>query len=312
MSKRICDVPGCERVHEARGYCRAHYRRWQATGSPGPAEIQKKSPLPSDGLCIVIVCEHPARTRGYCNGHYARFRLTGDAGTATLKTQAPRGSNTICTVEGCARDARCRGLCIGHYSRRRKTGNVGAAELREQSPAGIYTTCTVNGCDRPHKARGYCGAHLLRWRKGGDPGAPEVRPRRDPSARDERGRKFCTGGEHWTPEGGFHRDSRTVDGFNGHCRRCQRDKVLRRTYGITLDEYEAMAAAQGGKCAICDLPPENGGALHIDHDHACCPDRCMSCGECIRGLLCSPCNTALGLLRDDISRLSAAMDYLKR
>lgn len=312
MTKRICSVPGCERAHEAHGYCRAHYRRWQQTGDPGPVEIQRKSPPPPDGLCIVAVCEYPAKTRGYCTGHYARFRQTGDAGTSALKKRSPRGSNTICTIEDCGRAAKCRGLCVGHYSRWRKTGATGAAELREQMPAGACTVCTVNGCDRPHKARGYCNAHLFRWRKGGDPGVPQVRERRDPNARDEQGRKFCVGGAHWTPEEEFHRDSRTADGYNGRCRRCQRDGVLRRTYNITLDEYEAMVAAQDGRCAICSLPPESGGSLHIDHDHACCPDKCKSCGECIRGLLCSPCNTALGLLRDDVSRLSAAMNYLTR
>lgn len=31
-SERACSVPGCERPHKARGYCRPHYRRWQRHG----------------------------------------------------------------------------------------------------------------------------------------------------------------------------------------------------------------------------------------------------------------------------------------
>lgn len=31
---RVCSIEGCERLHVARGYCRAHYTRWRETGSP--------------------------------------------------------------------------------------------------------------------------------------------------------------------------------------------------------------------------------------------------------------------------------------
>jgi hypothetical protein len=55
---------------------------------------------------------------------------------------------------------------------------------------------------------------------------------------------------------------------------------LRRRYGITPDDYDAMADAQGGVCAICGLPPRKG-TLDVDHDHAT--------GR-VRGLLCRRCN----------------------
>jgi hypothetical protein len=83
-------------------------------------------------------------------------------------------------------------------------------------------------------------------------------------------------------------------------------------YGLTPEAYDALAEAQGGVCAICGGPPVGGGRLDIDHDHECCPDRARSCGECIRGLLCGPCNWGLGNFKDDPARLAAAAAYLTR
>ena len=71
-------------------------------------------------------------------------------------------------------------------------------------------------------------------------------------------------------------------------------------YGITLEEYNTMLAAQGGGCAICGNPP-GARSLHVDHDHAT--------GE-VRGLLCIGCNVALGGFRDDPELLARAIDYL--
>lgn len=75
----------------------------------------------------------------------------------------------------------------------------------------------------------------------------------------------------------------------------RRNAALRRKYGITHADFEAMAAAQDGKCAICGKVPEmrrsntqtgrTWTALVVDHCHT--TDR-------VRGLLCLPCNTVLG------------------
>jgi hypothetical protein len=75
-------------------------------------------------------------------------------------------------------------------------------------------------------------------------------------------------------------------------------------YGITATTYDAMLAAQGGGCAICGAKPASPwgrSALHVDHDHAT--------GK-VRGLLCMPCNTALGFFRDSPSLLARATTYL--
>ena len=83
-------------------------------------------------------------------------------------------------------------------------------------------------------------------------------------------------------------------------------------YRLSLETYDAMLTAQGGKCAICgaDSPGDvRIGRFHVDHDHACCPGD-KTCGKCVRGLLCRACNTALGNFGDDPDRLLAALSYL--
>jgi hypothetical protein len=75
-------------------------------------------------------------------------------------------------------------------------------------------------------------------------------------------------------------------------------------YGITPEQYGRLAAAG---CAICKRTDR---ALHVDHDHRCCP-KSHTCGRCVRGLLCGPCNRAIGLLGDDAATLRSATAYLE-
>jgi hypothetical protein len=74
-------------------------------------------------------------------------------------------------------------------------------------------------------------------------------------------------------------------------------------YGLSPAETDQLLACHGGKCAICGAAPAAGRRLHIDHDHKT---------HEIRGCLCSRCNTAVGLFRDDCRILAAAIDYLKK
>jgi hypothetical protein len=91
--------------------------------------------------------------------------------------------------------------------------------------------------------------------------------------------------------------------------------LLKRRYGLTMERYDAMVKAQGGKCAICGGDPSgplNGGVslrLFVDHDHSCCTGK-DSCGECVRGLLCSNCNLVLGQISDSLDWLIKAERYL--
>lgn len=76
------------------------------------------------------------------------------------------------------------------------------------------------------------------------------------------------------------------------------NRCLAKQYGLTREQYDAMAAKQNGRCAICGGPPSKR-VLGVDHDHAT--------GR-VRGLLCHKCNIFVGYLEtsptDIVERIS--------
>lgn len=79
-----------------------------------------------------------------------------------------------------------------------------------------------------------------------------------------------------------------------------------RKYGLTVEQYDAMLAAQDGRCAICRQPPAPHLSmrellLFVDHDHTT---------QSVRGLLCHRCNSGLGIFYDDPRLLRRAIAYL--
>jgi len=88
---------------------------------------------------------------------------------------------------------------------------------------------------------------------------------------------------------------------------CKRSDLKKR-FGISLETFNAMKEKQQHCCAICGQPEtaidhrtKKLRDLAVDHNH--------NTGE-IRGLLCTRCNTAIGLLQDDIDLLAKAISYL--
>lgn len=84
-----------------------------------------------------------------------------------------------------------------------------------------------------------------------------------------------------------------------------RGRNLRRVYGISTADYDAMFLAQKGLCAICARSPEHVSKrrLAVDHNHVT--------GQ-LRQLLCAACNTMIGLAHESAERLMSAASYLKR
>lgn len=199
-------------------------------------------------------------------------------------------------------------------------------------------TCSFPGCTARHKARGWCALHYYQWRTTG-----EVKPRKwaakggacvvcgDPVPEGSGRRKHCSGACQ-VRDSRHHGDrpaeatcafcgqtfslGRTASGklqrtdtkWCPDCGRESPDVQRFRRYGVTKQQYDE-ALARG--CEICGATDRK---LHIDHDHECCPAHGgrgpATCGECVRGFICGPCNRGLGLFRDDPAALTRAADYL--
>ncbi len=86
----------------------------------------------------------------------------------------------------------------------------------------------------------------------------------------------------------------------------QRRDALRKLYGMTLDEYDAMFYEQGGQCAICGseyIGRKGAKYFNVDHDHKT---------GVTRGLLCRHCNIGLGSFMDDPEILASAIQYVQQ
>ena len=77
-------------------------------------------------------------------------------------------------------------------------------------------------------------------------------------------------------------------------------------YKLTPHAFAALLEVQGGRCAICEKVPSY--TPHVDHDHNYCPTS-RTCGKCVRGILCSRCNTALAWHEEHAAGAAA---YLER
>ncbi len=82
-----------------------------------------------------------------------------------------------------------------------------------------------------------------------------------------------------------------------------REQHLKKSFNMSLVEYDALFAQQGNVCAICKSDTPRGGHgknFHVDHCHET---------KIIRGILCGKCNVALGSL-DSIELLESAIKYI--
>lgn len=208
---------------------------------------------------------------------------------------------TSCAQQECAGRAVTRGYCNAHYQAARRRGDF------------TSTACSVNGCEGPGFQRGLCGLHYDRKRKTGEVGGPERLTRLPGAAHVRRdGLKQCLRCDKWLPESEYHKLNRNIpgadDGLAQKCRQCSRELKRLSNWGLSGDQIECLVFEQGG-CAICKRTDPGVKGWCVDHDHKCCPGQ-TSCGRCLRGILCGTCNSAIGLLRENVDTLSNAIDYL--
>ena len=141
--------------------------------------------------------------------------------------------------------------------------------------------------------------------------------------------KHCSKCNTEKPSSDFHVDRTSADGRYSQCRLCKtayhREYIranprksahnnlkylLKRNYGITPKDRERLYERCGLQCEICAHPlarPSPKGqvayAASIDHSHLT---------GAVRGVLCSNCNKALGMLQDDPNVVRMAAAYLEK
>ena len=104
-------------------------------------------------------------------------------------------------------------------------------------------------------------------------------------------------------------------------------RVLRYTlynHRMTMEQYTALRLAQADRCGACKEPLRFGEprAVTVDHDPRCCQYEGLgtrrtkgapiSCGKCVRALLCGPCNRAVGFLERYPQRVHMWIEYVRR
>lgn len=98
-------------------------------------------------------------------------------------------------------------------------------------------------------------------------------------------------------KGNFYQDPKRKDGLHPECKQCRKESHYKREYGL---EYSTARTLIENGCRACGAK-ENEARLVIDHCHKT---------GLVRGCLCSSCNTALGLLGDNITTVLKLANHL--
>lgn len=78
---RTCSVDDCDRKHDAKGYCKKHYKRFSKRGTVD-------SVVPQVRICSISNCNNKHDARGYCKTHYRKFIRRGSDKHLTDITRA--------------------------------------------------------------------------------------------------------------------------------------------------------------------------------------------------------------------------------
>ena len=105
----------------------------------------------------------------------------------------------------------------------------------------------------------------------------------------------------------FWKDNKKAHGMGSYCKPCSKERnhfyYVEKFYGMKHADWMEMFNDQDGRCKVCSTPQSQlKQRLCVEH----CHDTMR-----IRGLVCKPCNTALGLLNDNPELLRKAAEYLE-
>lgn len=108
----------------------------------------------------------------------------------------------------------------------------------------------------------------------------------------------------WKINTEFYVKDRATNRLDTTCKPCRIILHRIKNLGVTNEEYHDMLISQKSKCGVCKkrLYSRRYKAFAVDH--------CRKTGA-IRGLLCTKCNTAIGLLEDNVEVMQRAIDWVK-
>lgn len=219
-----------------------------------------------------------------------------------------------CSHENCANPALTRGLCSPHYQQ----GYHGR-------PAGPVVQQTIVPCkhcaERPATLKGCCRPCYTRFEFN-------PKPCKEPGCTGLAAKRgWCEAHVPVKARAVAEENPRAGNWVGWHTglgsRVCQLDHCDKAAYSTGLCPSHTSRARRFNMTIetalvllnqrTCDACGDEASTRDfcIDHDHACCPGT-NTCGECVRGVLCGPCNTALGFARDDKARLESLVSYLGR
>ena len=278
MSYAECAVLGCGNAVFSSKLCRKHYE-----------QVRLSTALP----CSISGCKKQSFRGELCEPHYR----------AELLAKRPP-----CSVPNCGQPQKNLSLqlCNRHEFRARKHGSVAqtrAADWGSREAHELYSTWCWH---RRKGAAGMCDE----WRNDfwAFTRAIDGKPANHTLRRPNDKLPLSLSNWEWR-ESTYSKDKAAYqrEWRNKNPRKAKNNE-LKAHYGITVEQYEAILTKQNNVCAICfqseQSKDKDGGARGMPVDH------CHTTGN-VRGLLCTSCNRALGMFKDNVDNLRSAIKYLE-
>jgi uncharacterized OB-fold protein len=228
----------------------------------------------AERICSMEDCDRRVTARGWCKVHYKRWWATGSPGPPPERACEACGNLFVPSRHHPNRQKWCSRECLNHARRVNPPEMTCPACGTVFAPIGRQKYCSRR-CTARMEARRRLGIAVPAVRKCWWC-EKEFRPGVD-------GRQLYCSAEH----------ARYVKSLWNVGK-----------YGITRDDYRQAWRRQGGKCAICCQPERT------KRNHLLSVDHCHKTGR-FRGLLCSHCNRAVGLLGDDPVVMESAARYVR-
>ncbi|CAB4217019.1 Recombination endonuclease VII [uncultured Caudovirales phage] len=218
----------------------------------------------------------------------------------------------MCIVIGCENEIVAKGMCDMHYRRFKRHGNLEQTRPADWGSREKHPLYSSWAWLRRSKKDYLC----IEWQKDFWKFVQDVgdRPENSKLVRIDLEKDLSPTNFMWKEnllttkgDGGRNAYQRAHRLVNPDC---YKNIELKKSFGITLEEYRKKQEEQSNVCAICGNPEvdvdKKAGrvrGLAVDHNH--------TTGQ-VRGLLCRGCNQGIGNFQEDLQRLKNAVSYLER